>query len=420
MLRDGAAFYLCSMKHEGTYWPKSLIVWLLIGSTTFHTMAQQVVVSDSLLLARNAAIAAARAEVEARRGEVVTVGTWDNPTIEVEQNVYNRLNSRWFDFGRQSEQVVALQQPLPTMGRTHRRAAAEAEVERAQAALILEERQQLLALHRLAIGLWYVDEARRLLEVSMGQVRRLAEGVERQAEWGQVAGVDVIRIKALASDMAREAALLDDAAEEAKRTVAILVGEANGERLRISTKALFVDSARLEQLLEAYDLTGRPAVRMAAAEATAARQRQQAADMEGVWPQVALTASYDRAGNFIENYFAVGASVTLPLWNRGQGVRRTAQYEAEASELRYTISRMEAENGRLLAEGRLRRIERLLREAPQVRDEMLTNVADAYARHDIGLVEFLDHFEGLRAAALLALELRRDMLLAREDLLFEL
>lgn len=393
---------------------------LLAFSCGCATATAQVFVDDSVLLARNVAVRAARAEVEARRADVQTVRLWENPTLQLEQNVYNRLNGRWFDLGRQSEQVVSLDQPLPTAGRTHRLDAASAEVDRAEAALAHEERQQLLALHRLAIGLWYSAEARRLLEVSRSLALRLSEGVERLAALGEVSAVEAIRVKALCSTLAREVAGLDAEAEEALRAVAALVAEADWEQVRVSASGLCVDSMTLERRLAAADPATRPDVLMTAAEADAAQRRLQAATAEGRWPQMTLTASYDRAGNFIDDYFAVGAAFQLPLWNRGQGTRRAARHEAEASRLRLDACRLEAASGVQAAVARLRRAEACLHDAPQVPPAMIASVAEAYERRDIGLVEFLDHFEGLREAAILALQLRRDVLLAREELFFEL
>ena len=402
-------------------WSKQLKTCALLAVPWWCVTARaQVVADDSLLLARNAAVRAARAEVEARQADVQSARLWENPTLEMEQNVYNRLNGRWFDLGRQSEQVVSLGQPLPTAGRTHRLAAARAEVEHAEAALALEERRQLLALHRLAIGLWYNAEARNLLEVSHTLALRLSEGVERLEALGEVSAVEAIRVKALCSSLAREVAALDAEAEEDRRAVAVLVAEPDWEQVEVQAARLCADSATLERRLAAANPSSRPDVRMAAAEADRDRQRLQAVTTEGRMPQVTLTASYDRAGNFIENYFAVGASLQLPLWNRNQGARRAAQHEAEASRLRLDACRLEATSGVQAALARWRRAEACLRDMPQVPPAMMASVADAYERRDIGLVEFLDHFEGLREAAILALQLRRDALLAREELYFEL
>lgn len=409
------------MNSHNRYGFKWLIICTLAIIPSWCTTARaQVLVNDSLLLARNAAVCAARAEVEARRADVQSVRLWENPTMELEQNVYNRLNGRWFDLGRQSEQVASLQQPLPSVGRSHRLAAARAEVEHAEASLKQEERQQLLALHRLAINLWYNAEARHLLEVSRTQTLRLAEGMERLAAMGEVSAVEAIRVKVLCSSLAREVSELETAAEEGLRVVAVLVSESNWEQVQVSVDRLCVDSTALEQRLAAADPSTRPDVQMAIADADGALRLLKAANAEGLWPQVTLTASYDRAGNFINDYFAVGASFQLPLWNRGQGVRRAARHEAEASSLRLDACRLEATSSIQAAETRWRRAEACLRDVPQVPLAMIESVAKAYERRDIGLVEFLDHFEGLREAAMLALQLRRDVLLAREELFFEL
>lgn len=397
-----------------------LIVWLLITIPTVKTCGQTVVVTDSLLLARNPALAAARAEVEARRADVQTSALWDNPTLDLEQNVYNRLNGRWFDLGKQSEQVVVIQQPLPNRGRQHRITAAQSDVLRAEAALEQQERGLLLALHQTAIDLWYNDEARKLFEMSQSLLSSLSSGMEQLATMGEVSDVEVLRVKALHSTLLRDVSELTTKCEEARRAAASLIAESNWSQVQVSLELLCVDSNVLEMRLAYADIANRPDVKQAQAEVDGAQHRQRAADLEATFPQVALTASYDRAGNFIENYFAVGASLSLPLWNRGQGARRAARSQSVASKLLYDATCREAEISIQASVARLRRAERCLRNMPQIPEGMIESVANAYARRDIGLVEFLDHFEGLREAAMLALELKRDLLLAREDLFFQL
>ena len=73
-------------------------------------------------------------------------------------------------------------------------------------------------------------------------------------------------------------------------------------------------------------LAGRPDLKKAKVGVTAAKanlrlQRSMAA------PEFAVKGMYDRAGNFINNYFAVGVSLSVPIFNRNQGNIKSAKLE---------------------------------------------------------------------------------------------
>ena len=43
------------------------------------------------------------------------------------------------------------------------------------------------------------------------------------------------------------------------------------------------------------------------------------------FPEVSVKGTYDKAGNFINDYWAIGLSVSLPIFNRNQGNIRAAK-----------------------------------------------------------------------------------------------
>ena len=62
-------------------------------------------------------------------------------------------------------------------------------------------------------------------------------------------------------------------------------------------------------------------------------------------PEFAIQGIYDRAGNFINNYFAVGLSFSVPIFNRNQGNIKSAKLEIEKSlkEKEYTENKANSE-----------------------------------------------------------------------------
>src|SRR5690606_10769173 len=85
-----------------------------------------------------------------------------------------------------------------------------------------------------------------------------------------------------------------------------------------------------EHLLAQAD---RPDLRQAQLEETGYRK---AVDLEKARriPDITLKAQYDRNGNTMLNFFGVGASIDLPLFNRNQGNIQYARINAEKAGMR--------------------------------------------------------------------------------------
>ena len=91
-------------------------------------------------------------------------------------------------------------------------------------------------------------------------------------------------------------------------------------------------------------LDSRPDVRAAragvrAAEANVKLQRAMAA------PEFSVRGMYDRAGNFINDYFAIGVTCSVPIFNRNQGEIKSAKLELlqQGKEEEYAVDKAEME-----------------------------------------------------------------------------
>lgn len=44
------------------------------------------------------------------------------------------------------------------------------------------------------------------------------------------------------------------------------------------------------------------------------------------FPEFSVKGNYDRVGNFINDYFAIGVSLSVPIFNRNQGNIKAARF----------------------------------------------------------------------------------------------
>lgn len=92
-----------------------LLIWK--ASTGFcQTVELTLQEADSLFLARNIDLLAEKCNISMADAAITQAKLYHNPVISLEENVYNRLSHRYFDFGRESEQLVNVDQLISIAG----------------------------------------------------------------------------------------------------------------------------------------------------------------------------------------------------------------------------------------------------------------------------------------------------------------
>ena len=62
------------------------------------------------------------------------------------------------------------------------------------------------------------------------------------------------------------------------------------------------------------------------------------------WPEIHITGQYDRNAGYFPNYFAIGVSLSVPLFNRNQGNIRSAKARIAQCEQDYAGTIAKAQN----------------------------------------------------------------------------
>ena len=81
------------------------ILFFFIGIMTGILQAQTLTLKDAgqLFLKQNLSLIAARYDMDIAQAQVLQARLFENPVISLEQNVYNRLNGKYFDMGKDGE-----------------------------------------------------------------------------------------------------------------------------------------------------------------------------------------------------------------------------------------------------------------------------------------------------------------------------
>ena len=128
--------------------------------------------AEKCFLEHNVQLTAQRYNVDRAQAQVVQARLFDNPVISLEQNVYNRLNGKYFDVGKEGEAAIEIEQEIPIARQRSKRIKLE-EINREAAGYRFEEVLRTLRseLYRSFVDTYYQSRS----------VRSVAPGFRRTA-----------------------------------------------------------------------------------------------------------------------------------------------------------------------------------------------------------------------------------------------
>ena len=379
--------------------------------------------AEELFRTHNLLLVAEYYNVDMAQAQVVQAKLFDNPVITLEQNIYNRLNGKYFDFGKEGESGVQIEQAINLAGQRNKRIRLE-KINHQSALLQFEEVARTLnsELKETCVEMYFLTKSVQIYDKEITSLEELLLFYKNMAEKGNISLLELSRMQALLLSLKKEK---NDAVNElvSKRgnlkmllnlpvtqEIEILLDETMLSRLELFSLSL----ADLDSLLPS-----RPDQRLAfsmleASKANLKLQRSLAA------PEFAIQGIYDRAGNFINNYFAVGLSFSVPIFNRNQGNIKSAKLEIEKSlkEKEYTENRANSEL--YVAYSRLEKAMELYQSADDDLEKnfnrLIEGVNENFRKRNISMLEFVDYYESYKETSLQLYETRKDVFLAMENL----
>ena len=376
------------------------ILFFFIGIMTGILQAQTLTLKDAgqLFLKQNLSLIAARYDMDIAQAQVLQARLFENPVISLEQNVYNRLNGKYFDMGKDGNKEMAGYQFQEIMRTLHSE---------------LNER---------FVETYFLTRNMAVYEKEITSLERLLAEMKLQQQKGNISLMEASRLEAMLLSLKKER-------NEQENQLVAARGELN---LLLSLPAdarpeLLLDESMLKQLdlsqLSYADLmarmTGRPDLKLArtyirASQANLKLQKSLA------FPEVSFKGTYDRAGNFINNYFAVGISFSVPIFNRNQGNIKSARIEIMKADKEKEYAMGKAEMELFTAYSQLEKAMNLYQsvdsDLEQNFEKLIAGVNETFRKRSISLLEFIDYYESYKETCIQLYDTRKDLLLAMENL----
>lgn len=405
------------------------VLLILLMIRVWTGAAQEEVVRLSLddalerFAACNLSLIAERYHVDMAEAQVTQAKLFENPVISFEQNVYNRNNGKYFDLGKEGEAVVEIEQLIYIAGQRNKRVRLE-KLNKEMAVYQFEEVIRTLRgeLKEKFVDLYYTRKSLSVYDREIGYLSTVLDVYKEQNAKGNVSLLEKSRIQALLLSLKQERNGISNEAVALEGDLRLLLGLKREEVPEPLFDESALDRIELEKLPLAElsaRMAGRPDLKQVeagirASEADVRLQRSLA------FPEVSLKGAYDRAGNFCNNYFAIGLSVSVPLFNRNQGNIKSARLSVLRNNTLAEQARRQADNELFACYTKLAKALELYRssdyELERDFDRIIEGVNAGFRKRNISLLEFIDYYEAYKETCLQLYGMKRDVVMAAEGL----
>lgn len=403
--------------------PAVLPLLLASSSIAQDTLHVSIHAADSLLLARSLDLIAQRYEVDKAEADRVQARLFNNPSFQSEWSV-RPSNGSFFDIGPGGEKVFSVEQLFRIAGQRSLavRAAAQrkrlSEAEYAEMAAALRYR-----LHSDLYRQFFVHRALTAINSQLDLLKGVVDAYGGQYDKGNVSLKEVTRLRA--SYFALNAQRVDlrqqlNALQQELRTLlveerTVLAAPAPAEVMPV--RVLRQDSTALIGLAEQNRARLQAAqAAVDAGELDLKLQRRMAV------PDLSLGATYDQNGNYLPDYTALTAGLSIPLFDRNQGRIKRANAELGQARAQLAGAQVSVRQEVLHALADLHVLQDQYTNTSQGFDEQLDQLSESlignYTKSNISLLEFTDLFESYNASIIAVNALKADLQNAYEELEF--
>ena len=371
----------------------------------------------------NLELIAERYNIEMAEAEVIQAKLFENPAISLEQNVYNRLNGKYFDMGKEGEAVVEIEQLIYIAGQRNKRVRVE-KLNKEMAVHQFEEVLRTLKseLNSKFIELYYTEKSLSIYDKEIEYLQQLLEVMKEQNDKGNISLLEKSRIQALLLSLQQERNETSNQLISLQGDMKLLLGLNASE-----TFEPVFDESVLKQIditsipfIELNNrLAERPDLKMARTNIQASRANV-SLQKSLAFPEVSLKGSYDRAGNFCDNYFAIGLSISIPVFNRNQGNIKSARLSVLQNTSREELARKQAEKELFTSYARLEKAVKLYNSSNYEWERDFETIIDGvntnFRKRNISLLEFIDYYQAYKETCLQLYQTQKDVFLAMEEI----
>lgn len=272
------------------------------------------------------------------------------------------------------------------------------------------------------ISVYFLNKAVCVYDKEIESLKTMLNGIRQQEAKGNASRLETTRLETMVLSLMKEKKEQEDLLREAQGKLCTLLHIPAGTPIKAVIDETFIDNADITAL-SYYSLksklTNRPDIEkgesvIKASEANLRLQKSMAL------PDFSIKGSYDRAGNFCNNYFAIGVSLYVPIFDRNQGGIKAARSGIEQAKADKESAENQADielyNACEALSKAVTLYKRMDKNVTTELETLLDGVNRNFGSRNISLLEFMDFYSSYREACLQIYDITKDMLLSMANL----
>lgn len=402
-----------------------LLFLLLAGKMCAQQVAGTLTLKEAeqRFLERNLSLIAERYNIDMAQTQVLQAKLFENPVISLEQNVYNRLNGKYFDFGKEGEAVVEIEQVIHLAGQRNKQVRLE-KINKEIAEYQFEEVMRTLRqeLNEKFVEVYFLSKSIAIYEKEVNSLQVLLDGMKIQQEKGNISLMEISRLESMLFSLKKEKNEQENDLLTTRGELNLLLNLPGDTQVQLS-----LDEEVLQQLdlsrLSFADLKAiineRPDQKIARSTVNASRANLKL-QKSMAFPEFSVKGNYDRVGNFINDYFAIGVSLSVPIFNRNQGNIKAARFSIQQAGVQQEYAANRADMELFTAYTSLEKATQLYQstnmDLERNFEKLITGVNENFTRKNISLLEFIDYYDSYKETCIQLYEIKKNVFLAMENL----
>lgn len=402
-----------------------LLFLLLAGKMCAQQVAGTLTLKEAeqRFLERNLSLIAERYNIDMAQAQVLQAKLFENPVISLEQNVYNRLNGKYFDFGKEGEAVVEIEQVIHLAGQRNKQVRLE-KINKEIAEYQFEEVMRTLRqeLNEKFVEVYFLSKSIAIYEKEVNSLQVLLGGMKIQQEKGNISLMEVSRLESMLFSLRKEKNERENDLLTTRGELNLLLNLPEDTQVQLSLDEEVLQQLDLSQLsfadLKAI-INERPDQKIARSTVNASRANLKL-QKSMAFPEFSVKGNYDRVGNFINDYFAIGVSLSVPIFNRNQGNIKAARFSIQQAGVQQEYAANRADMELFTAYTSLEKATQLYQstnmDLERNFEKLITGVNENFTRKNISLLEFIDYYDSYKETCIQLYEIKKNVFLAMENL----
>ena len=402
-----------------------LLFLLLAGKMCAQQVAGTLTLKEAeqRFLERNLSLIAERYNIDMAQAQVLQAKLFENPVISLEQNVYNRLNGKYFDFGKEGEAVVEIEQVIHLAGQRNKQVRPE-KINKEIAEYQFEEVMRTLRqeLNEKFVEVYFLSKSIAIYEKEVNSLQVLLGGMKIQQEKGNISFMEISRLESMLFSLKKEKNERESDLLTTRGELNLLLNLPEDTQVQLSLDEEVLQQLDLSQLsfadLKAI-INERPDQKIARSTVNASRANLKL-QKSMAFPEFSVKGNYDRVGNFINDYFAIGVSLSVPIFNRNQGNIKAARFSIQQAGVQQEYAANRADMELFTAYTSLEKATQLYQstnmDLERNFEKLITGVNENFTRKNISLLEFIDYYDSYKETCIQLYEIKKNVFLAMENL----